>query len=59
MAAVLPEEEEFKMITEFGFTNVDLNQSEIKNPQSEIKDKVSKVSNQYTQWQDIQAQKQE
>ncbi len=51
MVAVLPVEEEFKMITEFvppaGGT------------QSEILDKISKVSNHYTKWQDIQAQKQE
>jgi hypothetical protein len=38
MVAVLPEEEEFNMIAEFGFTNADCcQQSEIKNPQSEIK----------------------
>jgi hypothetical protein len=60
MVAVLPEEEEFNMIADCGFGMVDL---EIRNRISEIRNTkfkiVIKVSNHYTRWQDILAQKQE
>ena len=58
MVAVLPEEEEFNVIADCGFQIADLNtpKSTIRNPKYKI---VIKVSNHYTQWQDILAQKQE